>query len=608
MKKTIFLLLMAWVVSLASSADVTINNSTFPDVNFRNYMFSEYPSGVITTVQLNARTALNMEGMGIANAKGIELFPNLTRLDLYNNNLTSVIVMYNTKLTYINVAYNQMAWIDVSANTKLEELYLQNNELTDVSVYGLPNLRTLWVHNNPTMTALNCYRNNLTNFNVRGCTALQKLKCFENPNLTYITGLETCTAITYLDCEDCAISSLSGVSGMNKLEYLYCRNNDLATLDVSNKSKLVYLRVQGNAYLTDLNCHDCNLTTLNIYSCPSLERIYCYYNLSLQTITGLADCTALRLLSCGDCALTTLSGVAGKTQLTDLYCYNNDLASLDVTGCTNLKYLYIFQNHITGSNMTALVNSLPSRGENGYLEAIYDEDEGNTINDAQLTEAIRKNWRVLYHNVNRWTDIRTLDYALNAMALNIHFTSDGDYPWFTIEDGDRVYAQSGNAGVSSSTSTLTATVNVTVPGTMLYFDYKAWGEGSSTAWDKCIFSVDGTEIFCHGALQNDWYANGTQLTVGQHTLTWTYSKDSSVHPMGDYFAVDNVYLHLPDYIMGDVDNDNSVSIADVSALIDYLLTGDESGINYQAADCDQSGDVGISDVSALIDYLLSGHW
>ena len=61
-------------------------------------------------------------------------------------------------------------------------------------------------------------------------------------------------------------------------------------------------------------------------------------------------------------------------------------------------------------------------------------------------------------------------------------------------------------------------------------------------------------------------------------------------------------------MMGDVNNDGDVTIADVTALIDYLLSGDESGINIAGADCNNSTDVSIADVTALIDYLLSGSW
>ncbi len=64
----------------------------------------------------------------------------------------------------------------------------------------------------------------------------------------------------------------------------------------------------------------------------------------------------------------------------------------------------------------------------------------------------------------------------------------------------------------------------------------------------------------------------------------------------------------PTYIRGDVDNSGDVKIGDVTALINYLLSGDATGINLKGADCDNSGDVKIGDVTALINYLLSGSW
>ena len=57
---------------------------------------------------------------------------------------------------------------------------------------------------------------------------------------------------------------------------------------------------------------------------------------------------------------------------------------------------------------------------------------------------------------------------------------------------------------------------------------------------------------------------------------------------------------------GDVNNDGSVSIADVTALIDYLLSGNAEGLNLLAADVDENESVTIADVTALIDMLLSG--
>lgn len=59
---------------------------------------------------------------------------------------------------------------------------------------------------------------------------------------------------------------------------------------------------------------------------------------------------------------------------------------------------------------------------------------------------------------------------------------------------------------------------------------------------------------------------------------------------------------------GDVDGNGDVTIGDVTALIDYLLSGSEEGLNLDNADCNLDEGVTIGDVTALIDYLLSGTW
>ncbi len=86
--------------------------------------------------------------------------------------------------------------------------------------------------------------------------------------------------------------------------------------------------------------------------------------------------------------------------------------------------------------------------------------------------------------------------------------------------------------------------------------------------------------------------------------------------------VDKAYAHIdggpsnPGYftekggafLRGDVNGDGEVAIGDVSALIDYLLTGDATGINLESANCNNDSEVSISDVSSLIDFLLNGTW
>ncbi len=65
------------------------------------------------------------------------------------------------------------------------------------------------------------------------------------------------------------------------------------------------------------------------------------------------------------------------------------------------------------------------------------------------------------------------------------------------------------------------------------------------------------------------------------------------------------YDNLTAEVKGDINGDGEVTIGDVTALIDMLLSGDA---NHPQADCNNDSEVTIGDVTALIDYLLSGSW
>ena len=62
----------------------------------------------------------------------------------------------------------------------------------------------------------------------------------------------------------------------------------------------------------------------------------------------------------------------------------------------------------------------------------------------------------------------------------------------------------------------------------------------------------------------------------------------------------------PQGLRGDADNDGEVTISDVTAVIDYLLSGAE--INEVNADADLDKNLNISDITAIIDYLMTGNW
>lgn len=112
--------------------------------------------------------------------------------------------------------------------------------------------------------------------------------------------------------------------------------------------------------------------------------------------------------------------------------------------------------------------------------------------------------------------------------------------------------------------------------------------------------------------------NGTTVTYSVEGLKLTYD-NTNVYVTNDettatialaevqdmYFSNDG--STTPSYKIGDVNMDGNVNIDDVTALIDYLLSGNASNIDVNAADVDQSGNVSIDDVTGLIDMLLSGN-
>ena len=60
-------------------------------------------------------------------------------------------------------------------------------------------------------------------------------------------------------------------------------------------------------------------------------------------------------------------------------------------------------------------------------------------------------------------------------------------------------------------------------------------------------------------------------------------------------------------IAGDVNDDDRINISDVTALIDFLLSDDDSHINRANSDVNGDGKINISDVTSLIEILLTQH-
>lgn len=174
----------------AETGSIPINSTHFPDDHFIAYVelrCDKDGDGTLSQAELDGVTELYVAYANIKDLTGIELFPNLEKLDCKNNNLTRLDVSKNTKLTELNCQVNQLTSLDLSKNTALTKLDCALNPLTSLDV-----------SNNTALTYLDCNYNQLTSLDLSQNTALTKLGCHDN-QLTSL-DLSKNTALDTLDC------------------------------------------------------------------------------------------------------------------------------------------------------------------------------------------------------------------------------------------------------------------------------------------------------------------------------------------------------------------------------------------------------------------------
>ena len=349
MKKRLLsiLLMCCMVLTLLPTAafaegetDVSINETNFPDANFRTVV-KEYDIDKdenLSRAEIEAVKEIKCYHKDIRSLTGIEYFTALQTLKCYSNQLTSLDISGNTALKSLDCAKNQLAALDVSQNTALESLDCADNQLT-----------TLDVSRNTALKSLDCAKNQLTTLDVSRNTALESLNCADNQ----VTSLDISqnTALEYLICASNKLTALN-VSGNATLKFLNCESNELTALDVNRNTalntlnclnnRLTSLNVSLNLNLQDLNCAKNKLAALDVQKNTALKSLYCGYN--QLTVLDVGQNRSLESLSCNNNLLTSLD-VRQNTRLYLLLCYNNHLTSLDTSNQKRLHTLSCNNNN-----------------------------------------------------------------------------------------------------------------------------------------------------------------------------------------------------------------------------------------------------------------------
>ena len=176
----------------AAEGDVTVDETTFPDATFRQWVLDNITSGstTLTATMITNTTTIDVSSKNIASLKGIEYFTELNTLWCYRNQLTALDVSKNTKLETLVCYRNQLATLDVRNNPLLEQLSCAINQLTSLDVSNNPELQylycggnkltTLDVSKNQKLSSLACEVNQLTSLDVSKNPELQSLDCYSN--------------------------------------------------------------------------------------------------------------------------------------------------------------------------------------------------------------------------------------------------------------------------------------------------------------------------------------------------------------------------------------------------------------------------------------------
>ncbi len=428
MKKLYFLLIALCLFTTTKAQIVNI-----PDVKFKAALLRASPANTVAKdlsgnyfridanrdreIQISEALAVSslFVSSQINDLTGISSFTNLTSLECFRNELTSLDVTSLINLTNLNCSQNQLTSLDLTPLVNLISLRCDGNEFISLDVSPLKNL-----------TALSCTYNKLTFLDVTPLIKLTSLDCANN-QLTTI-DLTPLVNLTSLLCHNNKITSLD-VTTLVNLTLFACSNNELSSIDLTTLVNLTELHCSSNRLTTlelkslvNLINFDCSLNqivSLNLAPLVNLKSLYCSGNrINSLNVTSLDN---LQYIACDSNELTSLN-LSTLINLKTLICSQNQLTSLDLSNQKNLGTLYCQDNNFT---------SLFLKNTNiGYNEAI---GFGLSLRFSGNVQYICVNEKILF-DVQRIIDLN--GYTNSHVNTYCSFTPSGEY--YSIEGNTKL--------------------------------------------------------------------------------------------------------------------------------------------------------------------------
>ena len=140
--------------------------------------------------------------------------------------------------------------------------------------------------------------------------------------------------------------------------------------------------------------------------------------------------------------------------------------------------------------------------------------------------------------------------------------------------------------------------------------YFVFADGDPEMWDNDWTVFNGT--YRYGPTSTTTITTGTQYTTAKRNNSFSYYFTGDGNDYMFTFDSNNLTFSVnvvvyPSIMPGDVNGDKTISMDDLTILINYLLTIEVSTFNEANADVNQDKIIGIDDVTALINILLTSN-
>ena len=215
-------------------ANININEISFPDAKFREYILAEADidkDKILTVSERKAVTHINIRSKEISDIKGIEYFENLKILNMSNNNVSGIDLSANVKVTHINAADNRISEINLKGLTELKGINISGNRLKD----------SIALSEYKKLTYLNVADNMLTVLDVSENEVLSDIDCSYND----IIVLKLPEASTRVICNNNNLYSFD-IDKLISLKELNISYNHLGAFSVPENVPLTDITIEGN--------------------------------------------------------------------------------------------------------------------------------------------------------------------------------------------------------------------------------------------------------------------------------------------------------------------------------------------------------------------------